>query len=170
MDVTIDVTLWSAIHKHLNDPLERALFLFVRQTDPGGLTWEAADSWFLTSESDYQSVSGEHLALADHIPGEAIKRAHDSETALLEIHGHYGPGQHTRFSAYDIEGLSALVPHVLWRLPGRPYFALVVGRDSVDGLVWLHPRDVSTIGQLHIGHLSISMTGQSERLYSSFLE
>jgi hypothetical protein len=169
MELTIDPTLWGDVHRHLDNASERALFLFVGRASKGSEDWEVVDSWFLTEETDYQSVSGEHLALADEIPGQAIKRAHDAGAAIVEVHGHYWPGGDTRFSSYDIDGLTSLVPLVLWRLPGRPYFALVVGPESFDGLVWMSAEEVETVARVKIGDQNHLATGQSLQRYISYL-
>ena len=57
---------------------------------------------------------------------------------MVEAHAHDWPGPSTRFSRTDLDGLQSLGPHMTWRLPGRPYTALVFGPDSFDALQW-HP-------------------------------
>jgi hypothetical protein len=48
-----------------------------------------------------------------------------------------------------------------WRLPGRPYIALVLGPDSFDGLVW-HDRDrVTELDALVVGHTRLYPTNMS---------
>ena len=34
-------------------------------------------------------------------------------------------------------GFAEFVPHVWWRLQGKPYFAVVVTRKNFDGLAWI---------------------------------
>lgn len=78
-----------------------------------------------------------HLQIGHEVLGHAIKRAHDLEASLIEVHSHPFPGMRAaRFSQSDRAGLAEIVPHVRWRLPGRPYGALVVAPDGIDGLVW----------------------------------
>jgi hypothetical protein len=74
--------------------------------------------------------------LADKVRAKVIKRAHDLGTSLVEMHSHTGT-RPAAFSPSDMTGFAEFVPHVMWRLQGRPYFAIVVARGSFDGLAWL---------------------------------
>jgi hypothetical protein len=78
--------------------------------------------------------------LADESRARVIKRAHDLGASLVEIHSHAGSWP-AAFSASDLFGFAEFVPHVWWRLQGKPYFAVVVTRKSFDGLVWLAGPD-----------------------------
>lgn len=51
----------------------------------------------------------------------------------------------------DLDGLCEFVPHVLWRLPRRPYSALVPGPDSFDALVWFRPHEVTRLDAMVVG-------------------
>jgi hypothetical protein len=170
MELTIPPRSWKAIHAHLDHPSERAAFLYAREARAGSSVWKITDQWLLSSDDDYQSVSGEHLALADGITGAAIKRAHDCGSALIELHGHYGPGERTRFSTYDLRGLAEMARHVLWRLPGRPYCALVIGRESFDALAWTDTHHVDHLDGLRVGRHILHATGLSLSPYSSLIE
>jgi hypothetical protein len=66
-----------------------------------------------------------------------ILRAHQTDTALVEAHSHpFTTARRLRFSPSDCSGLSDVGPHVAWRLPGRPYIALVFGWNGFDSLYW----------------------------------
>lgn len=41
-----------------------------------------------------------------------------------------------KFSWSDWYGFQDFVPHIQWRLPGRPYGALVFTQKTFDGLYW----------------------------------
>jgi hypothetical protein len=82
---------------------------------------------------DYQSDY--HVALTDEMRGRMIKRAHDLEGCLVEVHSH-GEGPPVWFSASDLRGFAEWVPHVRWRLRRRPYVALVFAGEAFDALVW----------------------------------
>jgi hypothetical protein len=136
MKIRISKSLWDQIHHHLDVTIERAGFLFAKPVESSSNVWQVVDSQLLSENMDYADSSEQHLSLADEVRPLVIKRAHDSETAVIEFHGHYWPGFSTRFSNYDLHGLTEFAPHMLWRLPQRPYFALVIGPQSFDGLVW----------------------------------
>jgi hypothetical protein len=76
-----------------------------------------------------------YLELTDETRGALIKRAHNLNACLVECHSH--PGQaHARFSPSDLHGFSEFVPHVRWRLKGKPYAAIVFAESTFDALVW----------------------------------
>ena len=66
----------------------------------------------------------------------AIKRAHDPGTCLVEFHSHTGPWP-AAFSGSDLIGFREFVPHIWWRLKGRPYLAVVACRSTFDGFAWI---------------------------------
>lgn len=75
------------------------------------------------------------LELSDETRARIIKRAHDLKASLVELHSHPFPLP-AQFSASDHAGFLEVVPHVRWRLNGRPYLAIVVAPNSFDALVW----------------------------------
>ena len=77
-----------------------------------------------------------HFELTDQARASVIKRAHDLGTSLVEFHSHLGPWP-AQFSPTDLLGLDDFVPHVWWRLKGRPYVAVVVAPSGFDGLAWI---------------------------------
>jgi hypothetical protein len=167
MRLVLDGPLWARIHDHLDDATERAIFLFATESPDTEGTWNAVDSYFLDPACDYKDTGEEHLALADHVVGTVIRQAHQAGAAVIEIHGHYVPGPETRISPYDARGLRELVPHVLWRLPGRPYIAIVVGTESYDGLVWTQAGIPEAIEALVIDGAPHAPTGRSLAVYEA---
>ena len=78
----------------------------------------------------------DYLELADKTRAALIKRAHDLDTSLAELHSHPGPWP-AGFSYADRLGLQETVPHMWWRLKKRPYLAIVVAKSGFDALLWL---------------------------------
>lgn len=75
-----------------------------------------------------------YLALGDEVRAEVLGRAAELGGCLVEAHSHaLGPAG---FSPTDLDGFEEWVPHVRWRLAGRPYVALVFVGASFDALVW----------------------------------
>jgi len=75
-----------------------------------------------------------YLALSDEVRGQVIGRTSRLGGCLVEAHSHaFGPAG---FSPTDLSGFEEWVPHVRWRLKGRPYVALVFAEGSFDALVW----------------------------------
>jgi hypothetical protein len=116
---------------------EEAAFLFVRNEEEGSRRMFRPLDWYPVPPSGFSSRSAVHLELTDETRGIVIKRAHDLDASLMEFHSHSGLWP-VRFSASDLSGFKDFVPHVWWRLRGRPYGAVVVGQSGFDGLLWLH--------------------------------
>jgi hypothetical protein len=116
---------------------EQAAFLFARArgTDRG-VALDVIDSAKLAA-SDFAVQAPDYLELADPTRARLIKRAHDLDASLVEMHSHPGPWD-AAFSPSDLRGLSETVPHMWWRLKGRPYAAIVIAPSGFDALVWLN--------------------------------
>ena len=114
---------------------EETAFVYARwtQTDASG-TFEFID-WTPVPPLGFLSRSECHLELSDEARSSAIKRAHDLGASLVEFHSHTRSWP-ARFSPSDLAGFGEFVPHVWWRLKGRPYLAVVVSRSGFDGLAW----------------------------------
>lgn len=87
-------------------------------------------------------ATGLHVALKDEARAKVIKWAWDRDLALLEAHVHLG-ARPPMFSPTDLDGLAEFVPHVWWRLRGRPYAAMVWSRGGFDALAWIHDPTVA---------------------------
>ena len=119
----------------------------------GFAAYEASDGeptfrlleWAPVPTDGFESRSLYHLSLSDEARTGAIKRAHDLQCCLVEWHSHYG-SRPAEFSSSDLWGFAEFVPHVRWRLGGRPYAAVVVADGSFDGFAWIDdgaPRRLS---------------------------
>ncbi len=119
---------------------EEAAFLFADWM-PDAQTGAVKKCRYLEDkEFEYQSRYG--LELAEGVLDDVIKQAHDLEMSLVEVHSHpFHSEGGAEFSSSDWTGFQEVVAHILWRLPNRPYFALVFAPDGFDGLVWLNSDD-----------------------------
>ena len=165
MRIGLSDDLWKRIHAYLNDSGERVIFLFVTDSTGEG-TWSPIDEWFLDVHRDYQISTEMHVALEPDVVPRMVKRAHDLACAVVEIHGHYWPGSATKFSRYDVAGLKELVPHILWRLPARPYFAMVVGVESFDALSWTTSDAPVTVDAVVVGGMPLAPTSRSVAMWT----
>ena len=147
-----------AVRLHLPSDVHRALwqhllprthgaedvaFLFASASEEGAVhTFEYID-WSPVPPQGFASRSAYHLELSDKTRAAVIKRAHDLGASLVEFHSHRGKWP-AHFSLSDWDGFEEFVPHVLWRLKGRPYAAVVVTATGFDALVWLKTADAPT--------------------------
>ncbi len=130
---------------------EEAAFVYMRKEEETGDSFFRYADWYPVPPSGFSSRSAFHFELTDKTRGTVIKRAHDLGASLVEFHSHSGRWP-AALSASDLSGLKEFVPHVWWRLRGRPYGAVVVGRSGFDGLMWLHdPQDAMHLDGILVG-------------------
>lgn len=140
--------LYGVFGRHLIMRAEQVGF-FLADWQPEERCFALCDWWAVPPEGlEYQSDF--HVALTDDIRVGAIKWAWDSGTCLVEAHSH-GKWGTAKFSPSDLWGFGEWVPHVWWRLRGRPYAALVTAGDKFDGVAWIDgPKAVEPIESLEI--------------------
>ena len=86
--------------------------------------------------------------------------AWDKQAALVDFHSHMSDVYPAQFSPSDLYGFRDWVPHVWWRLKGKPVLAVVVSPSSFDSLVWrASPNDPEVLTTLHVGGDAKSPTG-----------
>jgi hypothetical protein len=119
---------------------EEASFMYVRLASPSKAHEFEFVDWDPIQPHGFLTRSPYGFELTDESRAQAIKRAHDLGASLVEMHSHGGSWP-AAFSASDLIGFAEFVPHVWWRLQGKPYFAVVVTRGSFDSLAWLTGPD-----------------------------
>lgn len=111
--------------------VEHAVFLFAETSSSDFVVKD----YRILGRNDFDIQSSYHIQIRSETIGELIKKAHDLKLSLIEIHSHVEQDK-AKFSWSDWKGFEDFVPHIFWRLPGRPYGALVFGNKSIDGLYW----------------------------------
>ena len=144
-ELSVPETVYGPLMEHLlprNSEGEAAAFVFARfERTTETLKLEYAD-WFAVPSEDFIVQSLEY-ELSDKARASVIKRAHDLGAALVEFHSHPFPFE-ACFSPSDLRGLREFVPHVMWRLKGRPYVAVVVAPARIRQR---HPADARGAGR-----------------------
>jgi len=126
--------LYRAARAHLRGYIEQVGF-FLADFDIEGSVFVVREFRPMPPEAfEYQSAY--HVTLRDEMRPEIIKWAWDADACLVEVHSHGDEGI-ASFSPSDLYGFDEWVPHVRWRLRGRPYAAIVSAGDSFDALAWL---------------------------------
>jgi hypothetical protein len=154
------------VHRALWDHLlpqrleaEQAAFVFARLESNGDSARFGYLDWVPIPEVGFEYRSDVYLELADISRAKVIKQAHDLGASLIEFHSHTGAWP-AAFSPSDLDGFTEFVPHVWWRLRGRPYAAVVVSRDSFDGLVWRkNPESPERLQGILVGGGFVQATG-----------
>lgn len=171
--LAMSMTAWKGLHCHLlpgESSVEQGAFLltnFEPRPLGGGIFWHLETE--LLQREDYESQEDDYLELRDETRARLIKLAHDRQASLVEFHSHPSPYP-ACFSLSDIKGLEDFVPHVRWRLKGRPYAAVVVAPSGFDGLAWIGPdADENTLGEIQVDRQRLSATGLTARYCSGRL-
>ena len=129
-----DGGLYESSRRHLTTrPEEAGFFLADYDSATRSLTLR---TWRSIPPDGFESQSDLHLTLRDGVRAEAIKWAWDNDSCLVEAHSH-GANRSACFSPSDVSGLDEWVPHLWWRLRGRPYAAIVIAGDTFDALAWI---------------------------------
>ena len=139
----IDLTThqYTEIWKHLlPEPSsnEYAAFIFAKPIESTSSLVLKARDFCLIERDDFQAQYDDFIELSDEARVSIIKKAHKTNTALIELHSHpFDSRLAAAFSLTDLNGFRETVPHMWWRLPNRPYAAIVVAPCGFDSLVWL---------------------------------
>jgi len=165
---SVQLEIPTAHYRHLlghllcaNGESEQAAFLYARaMVSECSATFQFLGC-LLVQPRQFAIQSEFHLELDDRTRAKVIKTAHDLQCSLVELHSHPA-SDIAMFSWSDFCGLKEFVPHVWWRLKNRPYAALVVARQSVDGLAWLEsPEKVEPVGAIVVDGQILGTTGLS---------
>jgi hypothetical protein len=140
---------------------EQAAFAFTqRQANKKTEIFQFVE-WLPVPSEGFIIQTRSHIELKDEVKASAIKRAHDLEASLVEMHSHLGRWP-AAFSISDFLGFKEFVPHVWWRLKGRPYLALVVCRSGFDGLAWIdNPNTPQHLSGITVEDSLLKPTGLS---------
>ena len=112
-------------------------------------------SWHGVKPDEFRYQSFGYVELRDEMRAKIMKLAFDLEAAIVELHSH-PYSRAACFSPSDFEGFDEFVPHVRWRLGGRPYAAVVYSRIDFDAIVWIddpqHPQQLTELvaGKRHL--------------------
>jgi hypothetical protein len=134
----LEPAVYDAIWGHLAAPereVEEAAFVFASHLEDGDRRFRAIE-WYAVPPDGFARQSSFYLELTDETRAHVIKRAHDLGASLVELHSHVGPHP-AAFSLSDLAGFEEFVPHVWWRLKGKPYVAVVATDSGFDGLAWV---------------------------------
>ena len=135
--VQCDPSMWEALERHLRgSEVEEAAVLYARVARrDNGITLEGVE-YECFQPADFAYQSDVHIELSDVAQHRMIKRAWSLDCSIVELHSHVSAWYPPSFSGSDLSGFAEFVPHVWWRLRGRPYAAIVMAPHGIDALVW----------------------------------
>lgn len=150
MELSFASSDYGLLRDHLRgeSPVEEVAFMFC--AGENGSERLRVKEVQLVAPRDFAIQTDYHVALAESVRPQLIKRAWDTDTVLAEAHSHVD-GDPAAFSPSDLAGFQEWVPHILWRLSERPYLALVFARTTFDALVWkTSSESPSQLGRLRV--------------------
>jgi hypothetical protein len=131
--------VFDTVERHLEQAEQVGFFL--ADWDGAARTFMLKD-WRPVERDGYEVQTAVHVALTDEKRIEMIKWAWEEGASLVEVHSH-GSWDPAGFSGSDLYGFEEWVPHLWWRLKGRPYAALVMAASSFDALAWVDAADLA---------------------------
>jgi hypothetical protein len=153
------------LERHFAKRTEQVAFLFLTETRPD--QFECKDI-FLVPSGDLVNESEVHSEVSERAVTAVLKKATAGGFCLCEIHSHPFSKSDTQFSYSDKAGFAEFVPHIWWRLKGRPYFAIVLGQRECDALGWLkNPLHPDPVSEIQFGSKRYEPTGLSYRQLAS---
>lgn len=160
--IQLSAATYHALRAHLlPQPIraEEAAFLFAEVTDDDGSLNFTVIDWYPVPSDGFATRSLYYLELTDETRAFVIKKAHDLGCAIIEAHSHAGDSA-AAFSPSDRYGFEEFVPHVLWRLKGRPYAAVVMTTQSADALAWRRADEPVQVTNLTLDDGSVIATSR----------
>jgi hypothetical protein len=149
---------------HLNphkDNVEQAAFLFCDVAINGERSVFSFKDMYVATSHDFEIHSAYHIELKDEVKGKVIRQAHNLGASMVEVHSHVDQ-RSAKFSYSDWSGFSEFVPHVMWRLKGKPYIALVYAANSFDALVWIGDSKIPVeLSEISVGGKKFIPTNNS---------
>ncbi len=134
VQINVDAGLWNAAREHLDTRAERVGF-FLADWSPLARCFRVRD-WRPIDEEAASGPDELHVSLSDEIRSAVIQWAWAEDACLIEAHSH-GRWSPAAFSPFDLRNLEEWVPHLWWRLRGRPYAAIVTSTRDLDALAWI---------------------------------
>jgi hypothetical protein len=140
--------LYRELRGHLTGRVEQVGF-FLADYDPARRAF-LLRTWRPVPPEGFEIQSEYHVTLTDEMRPEIIKWAWDAGASLVEAHSHGDVGM-ACFSPSDGWGFKEWVPHLWWRLRGRPYAAIVTTGETFDAIAWIDGADQpEQVGYLEI--------------------
>ena len=150
--IAISQSQYEEVWNHLlpvGNQREFAAFMFADYEEQRPSPYLVVRETRLITGKDFGRQESDFFELSDDARIGVIKIVHQSGRALIELHSHPSPEQWAAaFSLADMNGFRETVPNMLWRLPGRPYTAIVAAPSGFDALTWREPNKPTNIDRL----------------------
>jgi hypothetical protein len=136
--IIVDAELWETARNHLDTRAERVGFFLADWSPPERSFY--VRGWRPIDDNAAWGWDELHVSLPDEERSAVIQWAWIEGACLIEAHSH-GRWSPAAFSLFDLRNLDEWVPHLWWRLRGRPYAAIVTSTRDFDALAWTDRPD-----------------------------
>lgn len=141
--------------------LEKVAFIFAKMSKSNDCLNFQFQSWYPVKLHEYEYRSKGYVKLKDKMRQKIIKMAFEIDAAIVELHSHMYP-ESAKFTFSDFRGFEEFIPHVWWRLNGKPYVAIVFSRSDFDALVWIdNPQQYQQLTEIVAGKQHLYPNGLS---------
>lgn len=145
--LAVNAEIYRGLLTHLDSSEDEQVAFFFTAFPAAGESLEVIELYKVPAEG-FDDQSPFYLALSDETRAYVFGRATELNGGLVEAHSHlHGPAD---FSRTDLEGFEEWVPHVRWRLPDRPYVALVFAGREFDALVWNRGEEPGPLREIRV--------------------
>jgi hypothetical protein len=116
--------------------LEQGAFLFSQSEINSDVVFlKVHDAYFVPPEG-WEVQHELYLEMRDDERAKIMKLARDQGSGVIDCHSHPGSQGKVQFSPSDRTGISEFAAYAKWKLPGKPYAAMVWGETSLDAVLW----------------------------------
>jgi hypothetical protein len=158
--VRFSLPMFRALRAQAKSSIEEVSFFLARPSEQALVAFDMRT----IRPSEFVRQSERTVALADGVRSDLIAWASAANASLIEAHSHVR-GDPVCLSPTDIAGLREWVPHLWWRLKGRPYAAIVQAGRTLDGVVYADsPHVPRRIDEIWVDGTMLPTTGLSHEM------
>lgn len=123
-------------HHLFRNHLEQGAFLFaeVKQNLLGMHLF--VKDFYLVPADGWEVQEDVYLQMKDSERAKIMKMARDKNLSAIDCHSHPRAADNVWFSPSDVAGINEFAQYAKWKLPGKPFAAMVWGEKSVDAVLW----------------------------------
>lgn len=137
-EIVIPAALQRQLQEHLfRNDLEQGAFLFAREAAANGEAGLMVADLYLVPEDGWQVQLDVYLEMKDTERARIMAMARKGDYAVIDCHSHPSSLDTVAFSPSDRSGITDFAAYAKWKLPGRPFAAVVWGEQSLDAVMWL---------------------------------
>jgi hypothetical protein len=134
--IEIPEQIYRKVHGHLfQNKVEQGAFLFARHEQGQNSRLVVVD-FYLVPRRGWEVQEELYLEMRDSERGKIMRLARNKKLAAIDCHSHPHAEDDVWFSTSDVAGITEFSKYARWKLDGKPFVAMVFGKNSVDAVQW----------------------------------